>query len=375
MEFTIDRPTLQSALYKTQGIVDKKSTMNVLAHVLIESTDNEHIRVVSTDYDVVLVSVHPCEVSEPGAIAVNGRYAFEVVRNLPLGPVKLKSQPNHWVQVTCGRADFKLVGIPAEDFPEQAAATDVEYLSIPRATLLGMIDRTVFSVSTDESRMNLNGVFMQVTPLEDGARYEIRLVSTDGHRLSLVRQEVASDTPVTRPLSAIIHRKGIVELRRVLEGSSDTVQFGIYRNNIVFRYEETVVFVRQIEETFPEYQKVVPVAPRLVAPVDRTSFIEAVRRTATLTSAKTAVVKLTLMPGRLLLSTTNPEFGEAHDELDTSYDGREVTVGFNHRYLLDVLAVLSGESVKFSIDDEFSPGLLTSDDEEGSRFVIMPIRI
>ncbi len=374
MELRVEQRVLLQMLYRAQGIVDKKSTLNVLAHVLVESVGQDAIRMSCTDYDVGLIAEYPAEILEEGAIAINGKNFFDVVKSLPAEPVTLRSQANHWVEVTCGRSSFKLAGIAPREFPEQKEPEDTVGFSIDRATLLGFIDKTIFSMSTDESRMNLNGAYLLAEPV-DGMASRITFVSTDGHRLSKASRELPSPEPVERRMDAIIHRKGVQELRRVIDGDSETVRISSYQNNMVFRYENAVLLVRQIEDSFPEFTKVIPTSPKNIVKIDRQELHDAIRRTATLTSVKVSIIKVILDANRLVITTTNPDYGEAKVDIDVAYEGPRIVVGFNYRYLLDVLNVIEGDEVLFKINDEFSPGLLESDDDPGTTFVIMPMRI
>ena len=376
MEIRIEQRVLLQMLYRAQGIVDKKSTLNVLAHVLIESVGKDAVRISCTDYDVGLLAVYPAEVIEPGAMAVNGRNVFDVVKALPDAPVTLKKQPNHWVDLSCGRSQFKLTGIPPEDFPEQKDPEELPGIVLDRTTLLQLIDKTIFSISTDESRMNLNGAYFKAEPAEgDPAVLRVSMVSTDGHRLSRVRRELPVPDPVDKPIDAIVHRKGIQELKRILEGDDERVQISSFQNNMVFRYENAVLFVRQIEDSFPEYEKVIPRESAVGVALDKQELLQAIRRTATLSSAKVAIVKVSLEKEKVVLTTNNPDYGEARVEIDADYAGQTIVVGFNHRYVMEVLSVIEGEKVLFKINDEFSPGVIESDSDPGATFVIMPMRI
>lgn len=376
MEFRVEQHVLANLLFKTQGIVDKKSTLNVLAHVLIESDGKEAIRVSCTDYDVALIATYPAEILEAGAMAVNGKKLFEVVKSLPNEPVTLKTGANNRIDISCARSAFKLVGIPPEDFPEQKEPERTEGLTIDRQSLLRMVDKTIFSVSHDESRMNLNGVYFKAEPHgDDPGTVRVSMVSTDGHRLSRVVKDIVTPEPLTERMDAIVHRKGIFELRRVLDGEDESVQIASAQNNMVIRYENTLLFVRQIEDSFPEYDKVIPASPSIAIDLPLREFQGAITRTATLTSAKVSGVKLALESGKVVLSTNNPDYGEARVEIDVDYTGDPVVVGFNYRYILDVLGVIEGEMIQLKMNDEFSPGLLESEEDQGATFVVMPMRI
>ena len=373
MEFTIDRQIFLQGLYKAQGIVDKKSTINVLSHVLISSTP-DGIQLTSTDYDVILIGSYPAEITEPGSLAVNGRNLFDVVKSLPDKPVRIRSQANHWIELTCGRSSFNLTGISPEEFPRLQEETDLPTFSIGKAVLQRMIDKTIFSVSNDETRMNLNGVYFQVQPREDG-KIRLVMVSTDGHRLSKVEEIVDASEYKGDGAEAIIHKKGVFELKRMFEGPEAETHIGFFHSNIVFQNDGATMFIRQIEESFPDFNKVIPAESSVSVHMARSAFMDAVRRIATLTSNKTSIIKVEFKDNRLLLVSQNPDAGEGRDELDIVYEGTPLAIGFNYRYLLDVLQVIEGDEVRFEINDQYSPGVIRSDEDPDSTFVIMPMRI
>lgn len=373
MEFTIKKADLEAGLYKAQGVVDRKSTVNILSHVLIESVSSSEVRFTCTDYDVVLTGGYPAEVTEPGRLAVGAKPLYEVVRTLPDEPIHLTRLENHWVEVKCGRSRFKLAGLPADDFPEQKEPQGLRSAAIPKRLLLDMIERTLFSVSHDETRPSLNGVLFRT--VREGDELRMMMVSTDGHRLSKSEVLGGQAGESANGAEAIVHHKAISELKRVLEGPSDEVRVAFHRSDVFFACDEAMLQVRKLDETFPDYTKVIPKTNAINLELDRDQLTAVVRRIATLTSSKTNIIRVDLRPGRLVLMSMNPDTGEGQDELPAAYEGAELTVGFNYKYLLEVLGVISGAKVTFSINDQYSPGLITSPDDPGSLFVIMPMRI
>lgn len=372
MEFKIDKQVFLNGLYKVQGIIDKKSTLNVLSHVLITS-DSDGIRMTSTDYDVVLFGHHPSEVIQPGSMAVNGRSLFDVVKSLPNDVIHLRSLENHWVEVVCGRSRFRLTGIPSDDFPVFQQDDGIATFTVDKAVIQSMIEKTGFSVSTDETRLNLNGVYFQAQPDGEG-RLRLVMVSTDGHRLSKVEETVESNWSGTGA-EAIIHKKGVFELKRMLDGVDEQTQVGFHQANVVFKNDGNTMFIRQIEEAFPDYTKVIPASNSIQVEINKDAMLDAVRRIATLTSTKTSVIRMEIAPGKLILVSSNPEAGEGRDEIDVDYSGEPLAVGFNYRYLLDVLGAIDGGTIRFEINDQFSPGVIRSDEDPNAVFVIMPMRI
>ena len=373
MEFTVNKQNITTGLYKALGVVDKKSNLNILSHVLVESVSSNQIRLTCTDYDVVLTGTYAADVTQPGSMAVGGKALYEVVRALPDEPIHFNRLENHWVELTCGTSQFRLAGLPTDDFPQQTQPENLSYMSIPKDLLLNMIDRTLFSVSHDESRPSLNGTLLDIKA--EGDELRLLMVSTDGHRLSKTEALGGEVGDFSGTARTIVHHKAISELKRCLEGDDENLRIAFHRGNVYFGNDEVLLQVRELDEAFPDYARVIPQSNQVQLTLQKDQFQSAIRRIATLTSAKTHIVKFELENSRLVLTSSNPEAGEGRDELAVEYDGEKLVFGFNYRYVLDVLSVINGENVTFSINDQYSPGLITSSDDEGSLFVIMPMRI
>ncbi len=381
MEFELEQGVFLSALHKAQGVVDKKSTANVLSNVLLKATEDGMLRLVGTDFDVVLQADLPAEILQPGTACVNAKGLYDVVKNADSKAVHLRALDNDWVEITSGRSRFKIAGFNPADFPDVAVNQDARWFGVPRGVLKDIIDKTSFSVSDDETRMNLNGVFLKLspspeTPSEGGERLgRFTGVSTDGHRLSRVQidAEVAGFDGET--YEAIVHKKGVHELKRLLDSDSPLVDVAFGKGDVLFRSGGTTFTVRQIEDRFPDYERVIPASSPIRIEVDRARLVSAIRRIAVLTSSKTYIVKMELSPGQLAFTTSNPDYGEGRDELDVEFQGEGVVIGFNYTYLLDVLSVIRGDKVVFELSDEYGPTVITAPGEPGSLFVVMPMRI
>lgn len=375
LELKVDRATFLSAVYKTQGVVDRKSTSNVLAHVLVESGVDGKTRLYGTDYDVTILAELQADVVTAGVACINAKSLFEVVKNLDETPLHIKALPNDWVEVSAGRAHFKLAGITPSDFPELKLPTDVKWRQVPKAALRDLIEKTSFSMSNDETRMNLNGVFFKMQPGSGEGLTRLTMVSTDGHRLSKVELEAEVQGNDKETLSAIIHKKGVTEIKRLLDVEADVLEIGFGAGVILFRAGGTTFSVRQIEDNYPDYGRVIPASSPTKVVLPRERLARAIRKNAILTSNKTYIVKLELQKGRLAVTASNPDYGEGRDELDCDYTGDGMVIGFNYNYLLDVLGVVRGETVVFELTDEFSPTVVTSPSEPGAVFVVMPMRV
>jgi DNA polymerase-3 subunit beta len=374
MELKIGVQELSRALARPQGIVEKKSTMPILSHVLIEAQKSGELTVSATDLDVAVQGQHQCEsVVKEGKVAVPARHLFDIVKALPEASASLRKTQNNYLEVRSGAAEFRIVGLPAEDFPALPKPEKVPFVQVDAATMLGLIERTTFAVSSDETRYNLNGVFFET----QGGK--VRLVATDGHRLSLAEAESPGDFKLKK--GVIIPRKGLLELKKLLaeavEGGEEkpSAELGFVESSAIVRRAGVTLVMRLIEGMFPDYHQVIPKAGEKVLTVGRARFLETLRRVSLLASDKSHAVKLELGKGNLRVLSQNPDLGEAKEDVTVEYQGEPLKIGFNARYLIDVLQVLGTEDVAFELADDLSPGVLRPAGEEGYTAVIMPMRI
>lgn len=375
MELKIATTELAKALGRSQGIVEKKSTMPILSHVLLEARKDQII-VSATDLDLAVSSEHSegCEILKDGALAVSARHLYEIVRALPEQQVTLKKAHNNYLEVRSGPSEFRIVGLPAEDFPALPRFEKVPFGEIDPQQLLDMIERTFFAVSTDETRYNLNGVFFE--PSAD----VLRLVATDGHRLSLVERPAGGTFGLKK--GVILPKKGLQELRKLLAeaaeaGEKTETKLGFVENSAVVRRPGVTLSMRLIEGLFPDYRQVIPKAGEKAVKVGRDRLQETLRRVSLLSTDKAHAVKLELTKGSLRVMSQNPDLGEAKEEVPVEYVGEPLKIGFNARYVLDVLAVMQSKDVSFELADDLSPGVLRGADEADKGFtaVVMPMRI
>ena len=375
MELKIGAQELARALGRSQGIVEKKSTMPILSHVLLEAKKGGVLHVSATDLDLSVSSEHPCDVQKEGALAVPAKQLFEIVRALPEPEVSLKKAGNNYLEVRSGPAEFRIVGLPAEDFPALPRFEKVPFVDVTPAELLEQIDRTSFAASTDETRYNLNGVFFEPQgPV-------LRMVATDGHRLSLSEKPLAGDYALKR--GVILPRKGLHELKKLLGEANDAAtekpetKLGFAENTAIYRRPGVVLAMRLIEGTFPDYKQVIPKQSEKIVKVGRLRFLETLRRVSILSTDKTPQVKLEVSPGTLRVLSKNNDLGEAKEDVPVEYAGEPLSIGFNARYLMDVTQVLKSDDVQLELADDLSPGVLrgAGPEDAGYTAVVMPMRI
>ncbi|MDG2049621.1 MAG: DNA polymerase III subunit beta [Myxococcota bacterium] len=379
MKLSISKVEFQKALARLQAIVEKRNSMPILANVLLEadkssgkgSSGDGTLRMAATDLEVGLRGRHPAKVEKAGGLTVAAKKLFEIVRELPEEDIALEATKNSYLDIRCARAHFTLAGTAADEYPTLPDFSPESTVNVPSALLSSMIDRTIYAASVDETRYNLNGVYLEVHP-DSG---KLRMVATDGHRLALVDREVEGDIAGLAN-GVIIPRKGLAELKRLLdEDDVDDVEIGFEGNSGLARKGEVTLVMRLIEGEFPNYQQVIPndLSVRLVVSSDQ--LIKSLRRVVLLSSERSRAVKLELGEGQLVVSSNNPDLGDAQDEFDVEYSGEPVAVGFNARYLLDALSALREKEVRLGLQNDLSPAQLMPTDDDDTTAVVMPMRL
>jgi DNA polymerase III subunit beta len=368
MEFTIARSELLAALYLTQGIVERRTTIPILSNVLIES-DGEGIVVTATDQEVAVRRKCKASVEQGGVLATGARKLYEMVRELPDGEVLIRCLENDWIEVSLGRSRFRLIGMPPDQFPAMPQpASTTKPLQLSGPVLAEMIEHTIFAVSTDEARANLNGLYLESTEDE-----RLRMVATDGHRLAMI---VRPAEGARLDKGVIIPRKAVQELRKVLESGDEVVDLFV-EGGVAHVWRGPVrMSMRLVEGEFPDYRLVVPPNCVQLVELDVAPLLAALRRVSVVSSERTRGARLQIEAGRLELSSINPDVGEAADEVEIEYTGDPLTVGFNARYMAEMLSILpAGGRVELGLNDDVSPGVMRDLGDPDYCYIVMPMRL
>ena len=368
MEIKAKRGDLLATLYWTQSIVERRNTMPILANVLIEAKKNA-IHLTATDLEVGVRGQVEGEVTKEGTVTVNAKKLYEIIREVSHDQVQLKRLENEWVEIRSGKSFFKIVGMDAKEFPQFPAFDGKGLSTTPASTIREMIERTIFAVSTDETRYSLNGVYIEQT---DGGK--ARMVATDGHRLAFEEKTVGA-LGLTK--GVILPRKGLAELKKLLESGEDgAVSIGFKENMALVIKDRVEFFMRLIDGDFPDYTKVIPKDNPNLAKLDHDEMLQALRRVSILSSERYKGIKMEFTDGRVSISANNPDLGEAVEEIEADYKGKGISIGFNARYLIDVLAVLGGEGeISVELKDELSPSIIRKNGVDGYLYVLMPMRL
>src|SRR3954449_6245951 len=370
MKATIERATLLKSLGHVQSVVERRNTIPILSNVLIEARDDGSLRLMATDLDLQVDESVPANVSQAGATTVSAHTLFDIARKLPEGSQVEIAASEGKMQILAGRARFNLSTLPRDDFPVIAEGELPTRFELPAATLRQIIDKTRFAISTEETRYYLNGIFLHVS---DEAQPVLKAAATDGHRLARVtvpRPDGAAGMP-----GVIIPRKCVAELRKLLDELDGTVQVSLSETKVRFGLGNAILTSKLIDGTFPDYSRVIPTANDKLLRIDPRSFEEGVDRVATIASEKTRAVKMTLDRDKIVLSVTSPENGTAAEEVPGEYTSPGFEIGFNARYLLDILGQIEGDVVEMHLADAAAPSLLRENDKAPALYVLMPMRV
>jgi DNA polymerase-3 subunit beta len=366
MEILVRRNDLVKELHLVQGIVERKNSIPILSNVLVEA-EGDRLRISATDLDVSLRCGCGAQVVKEGAVTLGAKKLYEIVRSLPESDVRLEVQPDAWATIECERVVFRMAGLPREDFPSLPDGKGGKAIDIPAEVLRVLIQRTGFAITAEDARYYLAGALL-VLDQEQAA-----MVATDGHRLAYAR--AASPQKVSETIKVLVPRKAIVELGRLLEGE-EAVAFQRAEGHLLFSAGGRTMASKLVEAQFPAYEKVITVTGDKKLSLGREALQSAIRRVSLLSSERNRAIKVALADGRLELSASSPELGEAKESLPIEYEGEEIEVGFNAQYLLDFLSAVGGEEVVLELRDAESQGLLHpgGDEPDNYRYVVMPMR-
>jgi DNA polymerase-3 subunit beta len=328
MRFTISREKLQEGLTAVTASIPAKTTLPVLANILVEATD-KGIRLSGTDLDIAVSTEVAADVDAQGGITIPARKLAEIARELPPSPVKIASAGEQRITLDCGRSHFKILGLPRDEFPSFPAVRFDNSWRVRSGDLQKLIGHTAFAVSTEESRPILNGVLWELRP------ERMRMVATNGHRLAKMELPIAS-AGVPEKSDLIVPPKALEQIRRLFP-EDEELEIARGDNHLGFRSPFTAVYTRLIEGPYPNYEQVIPKDNDRVATIDRQAFASALRRMSVIASDQTHRIRLSFNAGMVKFSVQTPDLGEANDELPARYEGDPLDIGFNASYLLEIL--------------------------------------
>jgi len=362
MKFKIEKSLLVGGIQTVQNVITSKAVLPILSHILIE-TQNDKLRLTATDLDVGISCVLPVDIQEQGAITIPAKRFGDIVKELPSESVNLATRKNNLVSITTESCEFKIMGLAKEEFPKPPEFQNKEAIKLDQATLKEMLGLTSFAASFDETRYILNGILFKID------KNNLVLVATDGKRLAIAERKLNQDT--NKSLQMIVPIKTIQELLRNLKEEGElSVILG--NNQALFELGEVSIISRLIEGEFPDYKQVVPPVAENKMSISREQFLLAVRRAALLSTPDFQAVKLEVFKNKLVVSKSTPDVGESREEMAVEYKGKELMIGFNPAFLIDVLKNLSQGTVEMELADSEKPGVIRTD---GYVYIVLPMRL
>ncbi|HEY0624342.1 DNA polymerase III subunit beta [Sphingomonas sp.] len=367
MKATIERATLLRGLSHVQSVVERRNTIPILSNVLIEASAEGSLRLMATDLDLQIDETVPAAVDQAGATTVSAHTLFDIARKLPEGSQVELTAAEGKIKINAGRAKFELGTLPRDDFPVIAEGELPTVFELSAEILKQIIDKTRFAISTEETRYYLNGIFLHV------ADDTLKAAATDGHRLARVtvaRPDGAESMP-----DVIVPRKCVAELRKLLDEVDGSVGVSLSGSKIRFDLGAAILTSKLIDGTFPDYSRVIPTGNDKILKIDPKSFMEGVDRVSTIATEKTRAVKMALDRDRITLSVTSPDNGTAAEDVPGDYAAQPFEIGFNSRYLMDILGQVEGDLVEVHLADAAAPTLIRENDKSPALYVLMPMRV
>ena len=372
MKATINKNDILPVLSKIQGLAGRKTNLAITTNILIQ-TEESGISIAATDLETGFEGFYPAKIDAQGAIAINARKIYEIVRDFPSEDIYINEVENHWIEIGNQTVEYHIVGLNPDDFPEIPKIEDVDFFEIHSPFLSKMIEKTVIIMgASDDNRAHIIGIFAERMQEED--RKIFRLVSTDGSRLSKVDCVFDKDFELPSGPSILIPKKGLTEVAKFLDNEG-SVNIGVKDNNFIVKKEKETLIVRLLEGDFPEYGDIVAITEGHDIPLDRQLFLMMLKRMSILASDEYKGVLFHFNTDKLLINSTNPDIGESKEDMEISYKGDPVEVMYNPKFFIDTLGVIDEDNIILNIIDEEKPCKIEAENDKSFLSVIMPMKI
>ena len=372
MELQISKNDLNKILGVIQNVVEKRNTMPILANVLLSASDG-FLKVSATDLEISATAKAPAQIERVGSTTVNAKVLCDLVRELPDEQVHLKLGEGERLEVISGKSQMRIIGVSSEEFPSLPGLGLKVEAQLPSQQLVEMIAKTIYAVSADETRFNLSGICFELHEAEGDSAKVLRMVATDGHRLAMINRSVDK---LSFDESVLVPRKGLAEIKKLLDGEESGVGIGIQEGFMVVETETAKIAVRLIDGEFPDYNQVLPKQDGVQALVSSDELTHALRRVSLLVTDKTKGVRLDFTKDSLRISSSSPELGDASEEIGVEYGGDPLSIGFNAKYLLDIAAsVEETTQLCIELNGELGPGKFFSGTDDSYFGIVMPMRL
>ncbi len=377
MNFEIDKREFIKGLGLMQSVAGRKTTLPILSHILLEWEKNS-LYLTGTDLETGIREELTAKIHQKGKASVSAKKLYEIVRELPEETIQIQKKDNQWITLQCGKSLFNLAGLDPEEFPSLPIYEEENFSMVSTQLIREMIEKTAFAASNEESRYHLNGVLFAQS--KQGGKEILRMVATDGHRLSLIDRENQKIRGIEEK-GIILPKKGVLEIKKIIGDRDGEGEMGIYFNSThgFFKLGRSLTVIRLIDGEFPEYEQVVPKGNDKKLVMVKEKIVSSLKRVSTMANERMEGVKFSLKKNTVEMSSYHQDFGDAKEEVEVFYEGPPLQVGFNARYLIEALNVIDAEEVLMELKDEGSPGILRPSSSAtgfSNQFcIIMPMRL
>ncbi len=371
MEIQIDREELYKSVSRVQSIIERKSNMPILSTILLAASDSK-VSVSATDLELGFQQTVPAEVIQEGSVTISGRKLFEILKESKTAKFNIKEREDNWIFLSDGVVKFNLACLPADEYPAITEPEDVSMVEANGAIFSEMINKTIYSVTREDAGFKLSGVFIKKEELEN--QLFLRMVATDGHRLSMIEKPIPGLESLEIGEGIMIPKKGMVELNK-MASEGGQLKIGFKDKNCVAKRDDVILLIRLLDSKFPDYNAVIPEKATYIVNVDRITLMDAMRKMMILSNERYRAVKLVLEEDTMDLASTNPDLGDAQEKIKIEYKGERLEAGFNPQYFIDTLQSMQSENIQMGFIDSSKPCLLTGDDDAGFLGLLMPMRI
>jgi len=371
MEIRVKRELFYKTVSKVQGIIEKRSNMPILSTVLINAIDSQII-LTATDLQISIQKFLEAEIISSGSITISGKKLFDILKESKSKEIYIKEMENNWILIEDDTTKYQLAGISPNQFPAVGEYRDIETISIDGDILDEMIKKTIFSVSMEDTGYKLSGVYIE--KIREGEREALRMVSTDGHRLSLIDREIEEIRNLSLDQGILIPKKGMSEIQKLVS-EGGIFEFGIQKNACLLRGVDTILYIRLLDARFPDYRKVIPKEIKYRVSVRRDILLNAMKKAFILVSEVNKGVKMVIEDNVLELISINPELGNARENIPVQYQDSKIDMGYNAKYFIDVLQAMESKFIEIGFIDDLHPCVITGKEDIGFLALIMPMRI
>ena len=371
MEIKVEKDEIYRSISRVQSIIEKRSNMPILSTVLLTSVDS-YINISATDLEISFQQKIPAEVIKHGSITISGRKLFEILKESKSKELYIKEKENNWVFISDDKARYNLACLPSDEYPVFVEPEGVVTVEIEGVVLSEMINKTIYSVTMEEAGFKLSGVFNE--KVAQGGKTFFRMVSTDGHRLSMIDKEIKNIEDLKIDEGVMVPKKGMLELNK-LASEGGIIHLGFRENNCLAKKEDSIIIIRLLETKFPDYTAVIPPEPKNKIMIKKDSLLDGMRKMVILSNETYRGVKINLESDNMELVSINPDLGDARENLEVEYKDERLEMGFNSRYFIDVLQAMESDIIELGFTDNSSPCLITGNDDKGFLGLIMPMRV